>query len=284
MIWDAFGNVPNYVEPFAGSLAVLLARPHAPKVETVNDLDCYLTNFWRAVQADPDAVAHWADWPVSELDQNARHLWLVSNAELRERMNTDPEYYDAKAAGWWVWGINGWIGDSWCHSRFWRDSEKTWQQLPALGDAGKGVNRKSAALIEWMRALQDRLRNVRICCGRWDRVIGPSVTIKHGTTAVFLDPPYATENDGEYAVNEKGVAHEVAAWAFANGDNPELRIALCGYEGEHAPPKGWTEHAWKARKGYQKATDGKHSGHKETVWFSPHCLPVGGRLFAEGVA
>jgi hypothetical protein len=35
LIWRAFGNVPNYVEPFAGSLAVLLARPHDPKVETV---------------------------------------------------------------------------------------------------------------------------------------------------------------------------------------------------------------------------------------------------------
>ena len=39
VVWRAFGNVPNYVEPFAGSLAVLLARPHAPKVETANLLD-----------------------------------------------------------------------------------------------------------------------------------------------------------------------------------------------------------------------------------------------------
>lgn len=27
LVWARFGNVPNYVEPFAGSLAVLLARP-----------------------------------------------------------------------------------------------------------------------------------------------------------------------------------------------------------------------------------------------------------------
>jgi len=38
-VWAALGDVPNYVEPFAGSLAVLLARPHEPRVETVNDLD-----------------------------------------------------------------------------------------------------------------------------------------------------------------------------------------------------------------------------------------------------
>jgi site-specific DNA-adenine methylase len=64
LIWERFGNVPNYVEPFAGSLAVLLGRPHEPGTETINDLDCYVANFWRAVQADPDAVAAAADWPT----------------------------------------------------------------------------------------------------------------------------------------------------------------------------------------------------------------------------
>ena len=33
LVWDRFGNTPNYVEPFAGSLAVLLNRPHAPGIE-----------------------------------------------------------------------------------------------------------------------------------------------------------------------------------------------------------------------------------------------------------
>jgi len=287
LVWDAFGDVPNYVEPFFGSGAVLLARPKPGKVETVNDLDCYLTNFWRAVQADPEAVARYADWPVSELDQNARHLWLVSNAELRERMNTDPEYFDAKAAGWWVWGQNIWIGTGWCDSRFWRDGDAgrgIHRQLPHLGDAGTGIHRQSAAIREWLEQLQARLRNVRICCGSWDRVVTPSVTTKHGLTGVFLDPPYATENEGTYATNTN-VAHEVAQWAFANGDNPDFRIALCGYDGEHEAPKGWTVTAWKARKGYQKTDeDGKHTGHLERIWLSPHCLVKQASLFAEVVA
>ena len=50
LVWDRQGDVDNYVEPFAGSLAVLLARPHAPTIETVNDVDGLLVNFWRAVQ------------------------------------------------------------------------------------------------------------------------------------------------------------------------------------------------------------------------------------------
>lgn len=288
LIWDRFGDLPNYVEPFFGSGAVLLGRPTDPGTETVNDADCYLANFWRAVRADPDAVARAADYPVSEVDQNARHLWLVSNAKLRERMNTDPEWYDAKAAGWWVWGQNTWIGTGWCDSRFYQDDNAgtdihrklphlgdagtgIHRKLPHLGDAGKGVNRTQANIAEWLTALQQRLRRVRIACGDWSRVVTPSVTTKHGITGVFMDPPYATKNEGTYAVNSQ-VAHEVAAWCRDNGDNPLLRIALCGYDGEHDMP-GWRCVAWKQPKGYQKTDeDGGHSGHEERIWFSPHCL------------
>lgn len=71
-VWERFGDVPNYVEPFAGSLAVLLGRPTDPGTETVNDLDCYLANFWRSVADDPVAVASWAAWPVNEADQIGR--------------------------------------------------------------------------------------------------------------------------------------------------------------------------------------------------------------------
>jgi hypothetical protein len=114
LIWEGLGDVRNYVEPFAGSLAVMLARPTEARIETVNDLDCYLANFWRAVALDPEAVAAAADWPVNEADLHARHRWLVDRAEFRERMRSDPDFYDAKIAGWWAWGLSCWIGGGWC--------------------------------------------------------------------------------------------------------------------------------------------------------------------------
>ena len=110
-VWRRFGNVKNYVEPFFGSGAVLLGRPHwrsdGPRlVETVNDADGLLANFWRAMTADAEAVAHHADWPVNEADLHARHLWLVGQRErITERLMADPEWLDAKAAGWWVWSM-----------------------------------------------------------------------------------------------------------------------------------------------------------------------------------
>lgn len=47
----------HYIEPFAGSLAVLLAK--APTTwETVNDLDDLLVNFWRVLRDKPEELAH----------------------------------------------------------------------------------------------------------------------------------------------------------------------------------------------------------------------------------
>ena len=114
LVWSRLGNVSTYNEPFAGSLAVLLGRPHPPRIETVNDLDCYLSNFWRALQADPDQVAYWADYPVNETDLHARHQWLVDRTAFQAQMKADPDYFDAKIAGWWVWGQCLWIGSGWC--------------------------------------------------------------------------------------------------------------------------------------------------------------------------
>lgn len=45
----------HYVEPFAGSLAVLLAKPRS-RMETVNDLDGDLMLFWRMLRDEPDEL------------------------------------------------------------------------------------------------------------------------------------------------------------------------------------------------------------------------------------
>lgn len=53
-VWSRFGQVTNYVEPFFGSGAVLLGRPWPfSGTETVNDLDGYVANFWRAISHEP---------------------------------------------------------------------------------------------------------------------------------------------------------------------------------------------------------------------------------------
>lgn len=306
-VWEAFGaDVPNYIEPFAGSLAVLLGRPGgAGKIETVNDADRYLANFWRAVSSEPEAVAAAADWPVNEADLHARHKWLVNQVEFRERMHVDPDFYDVKIAGWWIWGLCQWIGGGWCvepnnhkHPKFDGIGKGVHSQLssngqgvhlPSLGN-DRGLNGVAAApCVEWFRALQQRLRRVRVACGDWKRVLGNSVLGKGKNVggrrpcAVFLDPPYAFElrDPYLYAEDSGSISGQVREWALEHGDDPDLRIALCGYEGEHDMPASWRCHAWKAARGY--AAEGNENRARERIWFSPHCLKLTaaqGELFA----
>jgi hypothetical protein len=291
VVWRAFDpEVSNYVEPLFGSGAVLLGRPGgAGKIETINDLDADVANFWRAVVAAPELVAHHADWPVNEADLHARHVWLVERLpEHRARMHAEAAYFDAERAGLWVWGLCQWIGGGWVaeprsqkRPRLRPDlTNAHGVHLPSLGN-DRGLNGVAAApCLDWFRELQARLRRVRVACGDWSRVLGPSVLGKGKNVggrrpcAVFLDPPYPpTERDpGLYREDAEGVAEQVRLWAIEHGDDPDLRIALCGYAGACDMPGSWTEHAWKGARGY--AGEANANRERERIYFSPHCLPI----------
>ena len=84
-----------------------------------------------------------------------------------------------------------------------------------------------------------------------------------------------------YAKDCDQVAHGVREWAIANGENPQMRIALCGYEGEHQMPESWECLKWKARKGYggQRQSGENDNSERERIWFSPYCLRPSDDLF-----
>jgi DNA adenine methylase len=331
-VWQAFGNVANYVEPFSGSAAMLLGSPEGKRTETINDADGFVANFWRAITKNPDAVADAADWPTNEADLFARHSWLVrQKMGLLDKLHGDPEYYDAKIAGWWVWGSCNTIGIFCSGSGPWVHDGTTIidsrqiphlgdagrginRQIPHLGDAGRGINRqiphlsagrginrqiphlsagmginrqiphlsagrgtRAEFINEWFNKIHSRMRDVRVCCGDWSRVCTDSVTTRHGLTGLFLDPPY-TKGAMDYAAGGTGgkLAIEVQQWCAENGDNPMLRIVLCGHAGEHDAllQNGWDSRPWVARKGYARTKEALENTASETLWCSPHCVPV----------
>lgn len=306
-VWLAFGAVDNYVEPFAGSAAMLLGAPNAKRIETINDADGFVANFWRAISQCPEDVAHHADWPCNEVDLFARHSWLVRQAAgLTERLSADPDWFDVKIAGWWCWGACNWIGSGWCSGvgPWVHNGEKivclprgqsnggegVWKQQAHLGNAGQGINRqlphlgnagqgdhpRRAFIMDWFARLNLRLRDVRVTCGDWSRVVKDSVTTRHGLTAVFLDPPY-TKGAMDYTAGGVGtdLPMQVQAWCAANGQNPQLRIVLCGHAGEHDAllSQGWHTRTWTARKGYALSDEATQNSKDETLWCSPHCVP-----------
>lgn len=348
MIWDRLGH-------------------DIPRVATGNDINGFIANYFRAVGADPEAVARAADRPVHEVDLHSIHRWLLRGAaEMRAMLDADPDWFDAVKAGRWAWGASAWIGSGWAE-----DSSEPSQQLPILsgGSAdgavyvGKGINAASmrhpstrlpdlaggtqwgtdepnvrpgkgvhgATLREPSQQLPDlagstargetfvnygrglhgggmrepsrqlpalggggasnaglnalgartrlydifaelsrRLRYVRFACGDAFRILVPSVTYRHGLTAVVLDAPYAEheyvyghqptdmkppsekarakmepeqqamweeltplyEVDAEgRIVKAPGLSRRFQAYARTHGGRKDLRIALCEYEG-----------------------------------------------------
>ena len=230
-VWAALGDVGHYVEPFMGSLATLLLRPHPCNrtyfSETVNDADGLLCNAWRAMQLHPDATADAASWPVCEADLHARHLAILAwKGENLERLMGSPTFCDPTIAGWWIWGQSCWIGSGWASGQGpWilspegvmvRREKGTREpgvsrKRPQLTGDGQGVNRPQARepgvgdyhpmtmpeVRRWFEALSARLRHVRILNGDWSRACTSgalSVRMKQDAAAyagVFLDPPYA---------------------------------------------------------------------------------------------
>jgi hypothetical protein len=281
-IWQALGDPAGYVEPFAGSAAVLLGRPSfaGRRVETLNDADGWLVNTWRAIQLSPAEVAHHAWGPVAEIDYHARLAWLQQRRtpDLVAWLEGDPEAHDPKAAGWWLYVVACGIGDPFGPGP-WRVVDG---HLRKAGNAGRGVNRKlphlgdagQGQLQAYMRTIADRLRRVRITCGSWERVVKPSVTRSgtggDGTRAIFLDPPYSTSGD-LYAHVDADVGLAVRDWCVTAPR--DLRVILCGYDSEHDEllARGWSVTEGKSGRGAGYSTNGLN-GRRERLWLSPACV------------
>ena len=97
--------------------------------------------------------------------------------------------------------------------------------------------------------------------------MSPGTVTRNGVAAVLLDPPYSLTG-AVYAHDSTTVSGDVRKWCTANGDNPQMRIALCGHDTEHneLEAMGWTVETWDKSGGYQGKDD------RERIWFSPHCL------------
>ena len=120
-----------------------------------------------------------------------------------------------------------------------------------------------------------------------------------GVTGAFLDPPYAKNIErvqaiirGEKPKDAKSsnrasklysgddsqdideLVAEVNHWCQKWGKNSKVRIALCGYEGEHdnLEAMGWTVESWKAQGGYANRNVDNDNKNRERIWFSPACL------------
>jgi site-specific DNA-adenine methylase len=253
-VWRHLGAPDLYIEPFAGSLAVLLARPSAPKNEIAVDLDGLLLNFWRALQTDWEVVASYLGGPQFEKDIHARHAALLDARTVLNEKLDDPRYCDPELAAWWWQGISSWIGKGYG----WKPA----RQRPHIDRSLKGA--WAVGLTdERIAAVAARISTVQFLRGdwtggmeAWERACTPAIINrwKRSTVGVFLDPPYATTTTtrrakGLYAEDEP-LNKAVIDWCLHQ--RRHAKVVLAGYKDEYEPllDAGWDVVHWKAPNGY----------------------------------
>lgn len=159
----------GYVEPFAGSLAVLLAKQRSP-METVNDLDGELMTFWRVLRDRPDDLARaCALTPHSR----AEHI----NAYAGPGTNCDDDLERARLV--WVRISQGRTGTL----------RKTgWRFYVNPSGGGASMPSYLSGYVDRMAAAAERLHHVSLECRPATELI--SAYGQFPDVCLYLDPPY----------------------------------------------------------------------------------------------
>ena len=272
-----FGEVDTRIDAFTGSSSWILASPPV-KHEIVNDLDGYVVNYLRAVKYAPDEVARHLDFPRAELELVARHHYVRDRLpELIAKLGGDPDYYDPVLAARWAYVMAHKYDPSLNKSGGWLVHDGRLIYERGAGRIRGSLNSRPSLLArlvkerrvsEYVAALSERLRNVCIFWNDFVVVAGKAKQPEFGVVGILLDPPYPRHlHNYDYDTDGADVWHRAARWAVSNGDNPRLRIAVCGYndaESDALFPSGWARFVWR-RSGIGQNKD------RECIWFSPHC-------------
>lgn len=197
-IVELFPEHEHYVEPFAGSLSVLLAKPEA-RMETVNDLDGDVMTFWRVLRERPDEFER-----ACALTPHSRAESLAA----RDRPDGLDELERARRV--WV-ALTQRRGGQLTHTG-WRHNVNPAGNTMALTRYLDGYLARFAPAVE-------RLRRVSLECR-------PALDVihaygQHDGVLLYVDPPYlASVRGGRHASH--GYQHEMKHGA----DHAELAAAL----------------------------------------------------------
>lgn len=281
-IWSKLGNVSRLIIPFFGSGAELLNRPHDlahAQTEVVNDADAFLLNLWRTIQHDPIALVERTRTVRSGVDMVAYSRLLKRNQDTLDALLDDPRFYDVDMALAYLYVMTLRIGSS---SILSYDRPKLFHSGAVNGVWTLPYDER-VKYIEW---LSERLLRVTIHCHDWRVIMDSKATIglhgmKHGwanTIGIIFDPPHShhVRTTRLYRLDENNVASQVRDYAIRYGAIQNVRVVLCGLDGEHDAhmPDDWAKVVWQGKNGFRK---GKKPS--EVMWFSPYCLKDQARLF-----
>jgi len=232
----------HYVEPYCGSLAVLLAK-HPSGMETVNDLDGALLAFWRVLRERPADLAR------------ACALTPHSLAEFSGAEDVDaPADEVERARRVWVRLTQGRAGTL---------RNTGWRHFVAPSNSAFGMPGYLDAYVGRIAAAAERLHRVSLECRPALEVIAwygrsPDVLL-------YVDPPYlrSTRNSGAYRHEMTEQDHRDLADALREAKAP---VVLSGYASDLYDLDlyaGWQRAEFRSGTGQNAETWGNRT---EVVW------------------
>lgn len=256
----AFPPHGHYVEPFAGSLAVLLAKPPSP-FETVNDLDSDLITFWRVLRDQPDDLTR-----VCALTPHSRGEFEA--ARDRPHDLTDIE----RARRVWVYLTQGRGGI--LRNTGWRHYKKP-----------SGTTSVPAYLRGYVARIHpalERLQRVSLECRPALEVI--TEYGQHPDVLLYVDPPYLGSTRGwgaNYQIEMRGADEHLEVLDALTVCR--AAVVLSGYSSAlyDAHLSGWSRVEFATGTG--QSTRGEWQNRTEVLWSNrPIAGPTG--LFELGGA
>lgn len=187
-IVDLLPRHEHYVEPYAGGMSVLLAKPRSP-METVNDLDGDIVTFWRVLRERPDDLARaCALTPHSRFEHQAsRDRYDIDELERARRI--------------WVALTQGRAGQL---------RRTGWRYYIARAGSSIGMPGYLDAYVDRMAVAAERLHHVSLECRPALEVIAAYGS--RPSSLLYVDPPYLGDVRGgpaatnAYQVEMKGAA------------------------------------------------------------------------------
>jgi DNA adenine methylase len=241
----------NYLEPCGGSAAVLLQKPRS-RLETFNDLDNNVVNFFRVLRDHPAELLrkiHYTPW--------ARAEYEACFEPTDDPIEQARRFYATLAMSFG--GINN--GDS--HTSGWRNStDYTKRSSPAFDM----VNNDLEAIAERLLGVQIENRDYREVITRLD----------NPDCLIYFDPPYVAET----RTNKRQYRHE-----FEEADHIEAAALLNTCAGcviVSGYPSPLYEELYEARgwRRVDRMTNTNSGGKRmESLWLNPRAARQQQTLF-----
>ena len=192
-----------YLEPFAGSLAVLFAKPRC-HIETVNDLDGEVVNFFRILREHPEELRR-----KIELTPYSREEYFLAYKETSDNIERARRFC-----------IRCWMGYG--ASIRYKNGFRSGQQSNSPNPA-----KAWAELPERMKYAVERLKGVQI-----EQLPAAELINRYNTKDVFIyaDPPYLLETRNKKYLYRKEMSTEDHIQLLEMLSKHPGKVLLSGYE------------------------------------------------------